>query len=526
MRTSLIVLALCLPSALSRGQAVDGGGLAGGGPLQADAHANCISPDEYARVATNIALFEAEHPRPYDSRGPALFNFYPIGGNWYRDNFMNNFVDLNRAASAILDWNCSDYTYDGHNGHDNGLRSFGEQEVGVPIFAALPGTVVDRHDGEPDHNTTGPNVTANYVVLSHGGARYTYYWHMRTGSVAVSLGQVVRAGQQLGLVGSSGYSTGPHLHFETNLNNAVYEPFAGACRAGASGFAAQYAIDRTFRLLDFGITPTDLSTVPGPPQALPRTGQLAFAERPHWFWMHVNALPANSTWRVRYIRPNGTQAYDSGTGNFGNNPYYRWSWWYWYYTLAELGTTAGTWRIRVDINGAQAIDAPVEVRATRDPNFNRPPAALTSLRFDPAAPTPQDVIFCRVDTSLVLDDPDYDIVRYTYVWTLDGVEVRRITSAGQADAIPASTAVDGQTLRCVVTPSDPRGATGPASTISYTFPSCPADFNHDGGVDGADVETFFLAWVDSLPQSDVNSDGGIDGADVESFFIRWTAGGC
>ncbi|MBS0195877.1 MAG: hypothetical protein JSR77_03885 [Planctomycetes bacterium] len=54
---------------------------------------------------------------------------------------------------------------------------------------------------------------------------------------------------------------------------------------------------------------------------------------------------------------------------------------------------------------------------------------------------------------------------------------------------------------------------------------CIGDFNRDGGVDGADVEAFFLAWQDSEPRADLNRDGGVDGADVEVFFVRW-AGGC
>lgn len=52
-----------------------------------------------------------------------------------------------------------------------------------------------------------------------------------------------------------------------------------------------------------------------------------------------------------------------------------------------------------------------------------------------------------------------------------------------------------------------------------------ADFNQDGGVDGADVEAFFVAWEGGDPVADVNQDGGVDGADVETFFAAWS-GGC
>jgi hypothetical protein len=55
---------------------------------------------------------------------------------------------------------------------------------------------------------------------------------------------------------------------------------------------------------------------------------------------------------------------------------------------------------------------------------------------------------------------------------------------------------------------------------------CAADYNEDGGVDGGDVESFFIDWAQAVGNSDVNQDGGVDGGDVESFFIVWAAGGC
>ncbi|MBX3409756.1 MAG: hypothetical protein KF859_07705 [Phycisphaeraceae bacterium] len=55
---------------------------------------------------------------------------------------------------------------------------------------------------------------------------------------------------------------------------------------------------------------------------------------------------------------------------------------------------------------------------------------------------------------------------------------------------------------------------------------CAADFNQDGGVDGADVEAFYDAWEAGACDADVNLDGGIDGGDVEFFFGLWEAGGC
>lgn len=56
--------------------------------------------------------------------------------------------------------------------------------------------------------------------------------------------------------------------------------------------------------------------------------------------------------------------------------------------------------------------------------------------------------------------------------------------------------------------------------------SCIADFNQDGGVDGQDVEAFFIVWEQGLAEADANQDGGVDGQDVEAFFLVWEQGGC
>jgi hypothetical protein len=59
-----------------------------------------------------------------------------------------------------------------------------------------------------------------------------------------------------------------------------------------------------------------------------------------------------------------------------------------------------------------------------------------------------------------------------------------------------------------------------------TCAPCPADFNNDGGVDGADVTAFFAAWEAGRACADTNGDGGVTGDDVAAFFAAWEAGGC
>lgn len=63
--------------------------------------------------------------------------------------------------------------------------------------------------------------------------------------------------------------------------------------------------------------------------------------------------------------------------------------------------------------------------------------------------------------------------------------------------------------------------------ISPRFvPFCRADYNDDGGIDGSDIEAFFIDWESGQMGADVNNDGGLDGSDVEQFFYDWTNGGC
>ncbi|MFN7144308.1 MAG: M23 family metallopeptidase, partial [Myxococcota bacterium] len=139
------------------------------------------------------------------------------------------------------DWHCGSNYYSGHGGTDLAIYGgFTAMAAGVDVVAAADGYVSSAHDGEFDMCTSGACGTSNYVILTHADGRRTLYWHLRKWSVAVSVGDTVTCGQKLGEVGSSGTSTGAHLHFEPRTpSNASVEPFAGSCGASSSSWVDQ-----------------------------------------------------------------------------------------------------------------------------------------------------------------------------------------------------------------------------------------------------------------------------------------------
>ena len=84
---------------------------------------------------------------------------------------------------------------------------------GAPIVAALGGTVIEAGSRGGYGNT---------IIVDHGGGLTTLYAHQS--SFAVATGQQVSRGDTIGYVGSTGYSTGPHLHFEVRVNGATRNP--------------------------------------------------------------------------------------------------------------------------------------------------------------------------------------------------------------------------------------------------------------------------------------------------------------
>jgi murein DD-endopeptidase MepM/ murein hydrolase activator NlpD len=118
--------------------------------------------------------------------------------------------------------------------------------------------VASIKDGIPE-NVPGPTSRAvpitletiggNYVILDIGGGQYAFYAHLQPGSLRVGVGDRVRRGEVIGLVGNSGNSTEPHLHFHIGDGNA---PLASeglpylidefTVRGQSAGFGAEFSM--------------------------------------------------------------------------------------------------------------------------------------------------------------------------------------------------------------------------------------------------------------------------------------------
>ncbi len=90
--------------------------------------------------------------------------------------------------------------------------------MGTPFYAAEAGTVIYTANDSAYNGGAG-----NYVVISHGNGLVTKYMH--ASAVFVKPGDVVERGQNIGAVGSTGRSTGPHLHFQVEFNGTAVCPY-------------------------------------------------------------------------------------------------------------------------------------------------------------------------------------------------------------------------------------------------------------------------------------------------------------
>jgi murein DD-endopeptidase MepM/ murein hydrolase activator NlpD len=110
-----------------------------------------------------------------------------------------------------------------HNDEQNYYAVDFVAPIGTPVLAARDGIVMEI---ESDFDKAGLNLEkfggrANFVRILHDDGTMALYAHLQENGVVVRVGQHVRAGQQIGSSGNTGFTTGPHLHFVVQVNRGM-----------------------------------------------------------------------------------------------------------------------------------------------------------------------------------------------------------------------------------------------------------------------------------------------------------------
>ncbi len=109
----------------------------------------------------------------------------------------------------------------GFGGRTSPTEGASSNHQGIDIGASSGSDIIAAADGTVTISTYSYSA-GNYVMINHGGGVSTVYMHCS--KLLVSAGETVKKGQVIAKVGSTGYSTGPHLHFGVRLNGSYVNP--------------------------------------------------------------------------------------------------------------------------------------------------------------------------------------------------------------------------------------------------------------------------------------------------------------
>jgi len=140
--------------------------------------------------------------------------------------------EVHVAQRFAIDWVQIDERGSTRRPDSDPLKNESYYCFGKEAIAVADAVISDLRDGRPDNTPVGQiadeanridGLAGNYAVLDIGGGRSAYYCHLQPGSFRVKKGDRVKRGQPIALVGNSGNSTEPHLHFHVANGDVLFE---------------------------------------------------------------------------------------------------------------------------------------------------------------------------------------------------------------------------------------------------------------------------------------------------------------
>ncbi|CAH8282767.1 putative secreted protein (Por secretion system target) [Mariniflexile fucanivorans] len=320
-------------------------------------------------IKKNIALLKTQNKLVYNKTKALdhpLF-IWPVkkaSNITYNDVWaISGYMDHDTAyPNNLKDYNCGTKTYDTDAGYNHlGVDIFTwpfswnlMDTDGVEIVAAAPGQIIAKTVSNSDRSCSFNSNQWNAVYVQHADGSVALYGHMKQNSATQkNIGDSVVAGEYLGIVGSSGNSTGPHLHFEVYSEieqngvgqDILIDPFADACNNLNTDSWWQDQKPYVDSNINALLTHSSPAVFPDCPttETLNVSNQFALNETAY-FGLYLRDQVAGTSINLKIIRPNNTNLRD---WNFDFVDSYDASWWRW----SSSFDAAGEWKWQATYKG-------------------------------------------------------------------------------------------------------------------------------------------------------------------------------